>query len=600
MKAATAIFRFLADRGVKHVFLVPGGGAMHLDDAIGGEPRLRYICPLHEQACTMAAEGYARVSGAPGVCCVTSGPGGTNAVTGVLGAWTDSVPMLILSGQVKQQTTIASVPDLPLRQLGDQEADIVSIVRPITKYAAMITDPAALGAELAKAWRLCRSGRPGPVWLDIPLDVQAAEVAWESFEVPEEPPEAPPASLAAEAEAVAEELRKAERPVIVAGAGLRLAGQAAAFADWTAKLGIPVLTAIGGIDLLPTEHPAFFGRPGIIGARAANFILQNADLLLVLGARMGLRLIGYDWASTGRAARKIMVDIDAAELAKPTFRPDRAIHADLADFLPELRRHLPEAAEKPAWLAYCRRVRTRYPAVREAERARTDYVSSYRLPELVSAAAPEDCIIVTGNGTAYTSTFQSLPVRPGMRVFANQGCAAMGYDLPAAIGAALAAPGRTVICFTGDGSLQMNVQELQTLKNLALPVKVLVYNNAGYLSIRHTQSGYFKGRFVGSGPESGLLLPELEKLAAAYGLPFARFRNHCEAEAGLPALLNAPGPVLAEVMTDPCEVLGPKAASRVLADGSMVSAPLEDLAPFLPREEWKENMIVPPIEGEES
>lgn len=597
MKAAEAIFRFLADRGVDLVFLIPGGGAMHLDDAIGRESRLRYVCPLHEQACTMAAEGYARVSGRPGVCCVTSGPGGTNAITGVLGAWTDSIPMLILSGQVKQQTTIRSVPDLPLRQLGDQEADIVSMVRPITKYAAMVTDPASLGAELAKAWHLCRTGRPGPVWLDIPLDVQASEVDWASFCQPE--PAAPEWDAGAAAAAIAAELQRAERPVIVAGNGVRLAGQADDFADWAERLRIPVLTAIGGIDLLPSEHPFFFGRPGIMGARAANFILQNADVMLVLGARMGLRLIGFDWASTGRAARKIMVDIDAAELAKPTFRPDRAIHADLAVLLPELRRRLPELPESPSWLAYCRRLRERYPVVLPEQRRRTDYVSSYHLPELVSAAAPENSIIVTGNGTAYTSTFQSLPVRRGMRVFANQGCASMGYDLPAAIGAALAAPGRTVICFTGDGSLQMNLQELQTLKNLALPVKLLVYNNAGYLSIRHTQRGFFGGNLVGSDASSGLLLPEWEKLAAAYGLPFVRFRDHREAAAGLAAVLSVPGPYLVEVMTDPCEILGPKAASRVLPDGTMVSAPLEDLAPFLPREEWRENMIVPPIEGDE-
>ena len=597
MRCADWIFKTLADRGTKHVFLVTGGGAMFLDDALGREKRLRYICNLHEQACAIAAEGHARITGEPGVVCVTTGPGGTNALTGVAGAWLDSIPMLVVSGQIKRETCIASYPELKLRQLGDQELNIVDVVRPITKYAVLVRDPADIRYEFEKAWHLCRAGRPGPVWIDIPLDIQAAEIdpgALRGYDP--EPAAEPPAPAAEQLRLVADKLAAAERPALIAGIGVRHGNGTKELLQLAEKLRIPVLTAISGIDLIPSAHPLFFGRPGILGERAANFIMQNADVLLVLGTRMGIRTIGYAYRRTARAAYKIMVDADPAELGKPTFRPDCAVHADAGDFLRALLPLVKDVEDERPFLEYCRRMKDRYPVVTDAHRKRTDYVSSYAFPEMLGRCCRDNTIVVTGNGTAYTSTFQAIAIRPGMRMFANAGCASMGYGLPAAIGAALAGGGREVLCLTGDGSLQMNIQELQTVKNLRLPIKIFVYNNGGYLSIKLTQKAFFGGNFVGSESGSGVVLPDLEKLAGAYGLEFRRLRNNREAERMLPEILAADGPVVVEVMTDPFEELGPKAASKKLADGTMVSAPLEDLAPFLPREEFLSDMIVPPVD----
>ena len=595
MRVADYIWKTLADLGTRHVFLVTGGGAMHLDDALGRETRIRYVCNLHEQACAMAAEGYARQSGRPGVVCVTTGPGGTNALTGVMGAWLDSVPMVVVSGQIKRATMITSCPDLKLRQLGDQEYNIVDAVRPMTKMAKTVMAVEEVAETLATAWRICQEGRPGPVWIDVPLDIQAAQM-----------PETAPAAVApARADgpvpnlaAALELLKTSRRPAVVVGSGLRNAKAADLFLQAAEAWRIPVLTSISGVDLIPSDHPLFFGRPGILGERPANFILQNADLLLVLGTRMGLRIIGYAHDKLARAATRVMVDVDEAELRKPTFRVDVPVHADAGDFLRAALAELPALPAREDWLAYCRRVKVRYPVVLPAHRARTDYVSSYVLPEAVVRHAPADLTVVTSNGIAYTSTFQAIPIRTGMRMFSNEACASMGYGLPAAIGAAFAGgPDRTVACFEGDGSIQMNLQELQTLVTYRLPVKLFVYNNDGYLSIKTTQRSFFGGFFVGSEPGSGVKLPSIEKLAAAYGLPYFRLANNQELDVKLPEIFGTEGPVLVEVMLDPFEELGPKAASRKLPDGRMVSAPLEDMAPFLPREELAENMLIPLVDS---
>ena len=599
MRVADYIWRSLADRGVDHVFLVTGGGAMHLNDALGLEPRIRYVCNLHEQACAMAAEGYARASGRPGVVCVTTGPGGTNALTGVMGAWLDSVPMVVVSGQIKRATMITACPELKLRQLGDQEYNIVDAVRPMTKFATTVMSVEEVPEALAKAWRICREGRPGPVWIDVPLDIQAAEMdPGVAGGLVDGSPAAPFEPDAAQVAAVAEALRKAERPAVIVGSGVHNASAEGLFLETAEALGIPVLTSISGIDLIPSDHPLFFGRPGILGARAANFIMQNSDLFLVLGTRMGIRICGYAYDTVARAAKKIMVDIDPNELEKPTFRPDVKICSDAGAFLRALRAALPSMPPKEPWLGYCRRLREAYPTILPEHRERTDYVSSYVLPEAIMRHAPDPVTVVTANGVAYTSTFQTIPVRKGMRMFANEACASMGYGLPAAIGAAFAVGGkRETVCFEGDGSIQMNLQELQTLLNYRLPVKLFVYNNAGYLSIKTTQRAFFEGRFVGSEAGSGVVLPSFEKLAAAYGLPYFRLENNQELDEKLPAVFATEGPVLVEVVLDPFKQLGPKAASKKLPDGTMVSAPLEDLAPFLPREEFAANMLIPPVEN---
>ena len=592
MRVSDYIFRTLADWGLRQAFLVTGGGAMYLNDALGREPRIQWLCNLHEQACAIAAEAYARTAGIPAVVCVTSGPGGTNAVTGVTGAWLDSIPMIVISGQIKTETMLSTYPELRLRQLGDQEINIVDIVRPITKYAAEVKNPQTIRYHLERAYYLAMTGRPGPVWLDIPLDIQAAEIspdALSGYDAGEEPlPELNPADVIE----TLSRLREAKRPVLIAGSGIISAGARELFRSIVRQWQIPVLTALSGIDLLPSDFPYFFGRPGILGARAANFILQNADLLLVIGTRMNIRQIGYDCKNVARAAYRIMVDIDSAELSKPTFRVDHKIHADTGDFLRALEGSgLPP---KEDWLAHCRR-RKQYPPVLPEHRSRTDYVSSYAFPELLARFMKPKSIIVTGNGTAYTSTFQALPVREGDRVIANVACAAMGYDLPAAIGAAIAAPDRDVLCITGDGSIQMNLQELQTIVSRKLPVKIFLYNNAGYLSIKLTQNSFFGGHFIGSTADTGVVLPDMRKIAAAYGFHTRLLRTNEEAERLLPEILAEPGPVLCEVMTDPMEQLGPKAASVRLPDGRIVSRPLEDLAPFLPDEELESNMWIPTL-----
>ena len=592
MRVADYIWKFLADKGIRHVFLVTGGGAMHLNDALGRETRIKYVCNLHEQACAMAAEGYARISGMPGVVNVTTGPGGTNALTGVLGAWLDSVPMIVVSGQIKRATMITACPHLNLRQLGDQEYNIVDAVRPMTKMAKTVMSVEEVPAVMAEAWELCQSGRPGPVWIDVPLDIQAAEIDW-----PDRPNAVRPSNLdailkptAGQIDEIAALLLKAKRPAMIVGSGVRNAHAEQLFLEVAESLKVPVLTSISGIDLIPSDHPLFFGRPGILGERPANFIMQNSDLFIVLGTRMGIRICGYAYETVARDAVKVMIDIDEAELNKPTFRPDVKIHSDARLFLEMLHAALPSLAPCEEWLSYCRSVKARFPVIQPEHRARTDYVSSYILPEAIMRHAPDPLTVVTANGVAYTSTFQAILIRKGMRMFANEACASMGYGLPAAIGAAFAGgEGRTVVCLEGDGSIQMNLQELQTVLNYKLPIKLFVYNNDGYLSIKTTQRAFFGGKFMGSEPGSGVILPNFEKLAEAYGFPYFRLRNNQELDAKLPEIFALAGPALVEVMLDPFEILGPKAASKRLRDGTMVSEPLDNMAPFLPeveREAW--------------
>ena len=610
MRVADYIWKTLADKGVRHVFLVTGGGAMHLNDALGLEKRITYVCNLHEQACAMAAEGYARASGTPGVINVTTGPGGTNALTGVMGAWLDSVPMVIVSGQIKRATMITACPHLKLRQLGDQEYNIVDAVKPMTKFAKTVMSVEEVPQVLEDAWRICQEGRPGPVWIDVPLDIQAAEMVSSAKCEVRSAEGRETGDVRREAVQVAEALKAAKRPAIIVGSGVRNAHSEELFLKVAETLNVPVLTSISGIDLIPSDHPLFFGRPGILGERPANLIMQNSDLFLVLGTRMGIRICGYAYETVARAATKVMVDIDPNELEKPTFRPEVKICADAGDFLRALAAAMPSLEPKAEWLDYCRAMKAKYPVILPEHRARTDYVSSYVLPEAIMRHAPDPLTAVTSNGIAYTSTFQTIPIRKGMRMFSNEACASMGYGLPAAIGAAFAAEvrgsefkvrgGGTVVCFEGDGSIQMNLQELQTLINYKLPVKLFVYNNGGYLSIKTTQKSFFEGRFMGSEAGSGVILPSFEKLAAAYGLPYFRLTNNQELDVKLPEVFSTEGPVLVEVMLDPFEVLGPKAASKKLSDGTMVSAPLEDMAPFLSREELAANMLIPQLKNSQN
>lgn len=595
MRVSEYIAQQLADFGVRHVFMVTGGGSMFMNYAIGSHPNLKTIFNHHEQACAMAAEGYARIRNTPGVINVTTGPGGVNALNGVYGAYTDSIPMLILSGQVKRETYLRSY-DLPnLRQLGDQEVDIISMVRGITKYAVTVFNPHEIRYHLEKAWHLAQSGRPGPVWLDIPIDVQSSPVeagSLRGFDPAETDQPIDPQALSRQVGQTLTRIRAAQRPVILAGSGVRLAGAVDLFNEVIHKLGIPVTTGWTH-DLIDSNDPFFCGRPGTIGTRPGNFAVQNADVLLVLGSRLNIRQTGYAFKSFARAAHKIWVDVDPAELKRPTVRPDTAILADAKVFLTEINRQLDESKwngnQFSGWLAWCKERVKRYPAVSEAQRQFTGKINPYHFIETLFKQLDEQDVVVTGNASACILSFQAAQLKRGQRLFSNSGSASMGYDLPAAIGAAVA-HGRRVICLAGDGSLQMNIQELQTVVQNGLPLKIIVLNNDGYLSIRTSQKNFFGGT-IGESQASGVSFPDYVKLAEAYGIPACRI-----AEAGfVPALreaLDAPGPALLEVMLDPAQGFEPRQSSRQLPDGRIVSAPLEDMFPFLERDELRENLLI--------
>ena len=590
MRVADYIAQALVRHGITEVFLVTGGGAMHLNDAIGRCHDLHPVCCHHEQACAMAAESYFRLSGRLAAVNVTTGPGGTNAITGIHGAWTDSLGLVVISGQVKRATLARSY-DLPLRQLGDQEIDITPIVASITKYAVMVTDPATIRFHLEQAIHLARSGRPGPVWLDVPMDVQGADVDPETLVGYTPEPSSPNPDLPALARQVLARLAQAERPAILAGSGIRIGAAHEDFLAVVERLDIPVATAFNGHDLLPDGHPLLCGRAGTIGDRAGNFTVQNSDFLLVLACRLNIRQISYNWASFAPQAYQVMVDLDVAELHKPTLRIDLPIQADIGDFLRQLLA-LAGPAPSPqhrAYLAWCQARLARYPVVLPEYWAKPGPINPYCFVDALFNQLRDGDVTVTGNASACIVPFQAARLKPGQRLYSNSGSASMGYDLPAAIGAAAAAPGQRVICLAGDGSLQMNVQELATLAYHRFPIKLFVLNNRGYHSIRQTQEAYFSDSPIGYQPDNGVGFPQVEGLAQAYGLPFHRLSSHADLRSGLTQVLAMDGPVLCEVLLDPEQPFSPKLASRRLADGSMVSPALDDMAPFLSRAELAEN-----------
>jgi len=599
IRVSDYIANSLADFGVRHVFMLTGGGAMFLNLSIGTHPRIMTIFNHHEQACAMAAEGYARITNVPGVISVTTGPGGINAINGVFGAWTDSIPMLVLSGQVKRETYTRTY-DIPgLRQLGDQEADIISMVRGITKYAVSVTDPKSIRYHLEKAWRLAQIGRPGPCWLDIPIDVQSSQVdesALEGFASDPEP-ELDSTKLTESVFQTLDRLRNAQHPVILAGTGVRLAGAVDVLNEVVHKLGVPVTTGWTH-DLIASDDPVFCGRPGTIGTRPGNFAVQNSDVLLILGCRLNVRQTGYAFKSFARVAYKVWVDIDSAELIRPTVQPNLPIVADAKEFLQEMNRQLDkcqwDGSKHAAWLAWCKERQKRYPAVLPKHRIFNGKINPYHFMEVLFDHLREDDAVVTGNATACIVSFQVAKLKLGQRLFSNSGSASMGYDLPAAIGAAVARNGKRVICLAGDGSLQLNIQELQTLAENKLPVKLFILNNNGYLSIRLSQKGFF-GTTVGESPSSGVSFPNFEKLANAYNLAFMRLDMQ-EFSGPLQRAMDAPGPIVCEVMLDPDQGFEPRQSSRQLSDGRIVSAPLEDMFPFLERKELSDNLLIPPWE----
>ncbi len=601
MRLADYAFQRLADWGVRDVFLLTGGGAMHLNDAIARESRLRYTCMHHEQACAMAAEGYARESSNMAVVNVTTGPGSINALNGVFGAWTDSIPMLVLSGQVKRETCLASYGEATagLRQLGDQEVDIVRMASGITKYARLILDPKSIRYHLERAFYLATHGRPGPVWLDIPVDVQAAQI---------EPSDLAPYDSAEDRIAYDEDLLRgkcvevikrlqaAKRPVILVGSGIRVGHAEALFRSAICRLGIPVTTAWTAHDILPTDHMLNCGRPSTVGDRPGNFAVQNADVLLVLGSRLHVRQISYNWQSFAPHAYRIQVDIDPAELRKPTVKPDLPVEVDVRLFLETLNKELANSNYQSdthrEWLEWCRERVRRYPAVLPKHRDPAAPLNPYHFIETLFDEMAEGDTVVCGDGAACVVPFQAGRLRENQRMFTNAGSASMGYDLPAAIGAAVASPGKRIVCLAGDGSIQLNLQELQTIVHHRLPIKIFVLNNGGYLSIRTTQLSFFQGNFVGEGPRSGVSFPDMIRIAAAYGLPAVRIADS-DCRKALHSVLATEGPALCDVILDPSQEFEPRLTSRALPDGKMVSSPLHDLWPFLEPEELASNMVTP-------
>jgi acetolactate synthase-1/2/3 large subunit len=596
IRVADYIANILAQHNdtAKTVFMVSGGGNMHLIDALGKHDGLEYVCNHHEQACTFAAEGYARLSNKIGIAYVTTGPGGTNAITGVYSAWVDSIPTLTISGQVKFQTTIAYQPELPLRQLGDQEGNIIAMVKPITKYTAMITDKKSVRFHLEKAIYEAKNGRPGPVWLDIPLDIQSAMVE-ESDLVGFIPPQAPLYDTKM-ADVIAM-LYAAKRPVIIAGNGIVLSDSTNAFLKLVETLKMPVVSSFARYDIVRDDHSFGFGRFGTIGHRSTNFIVQNSDLIIAIGARLNIRAISYNWENFGREAQKIVVDIDSAELEKHTLSIDVKIHADAKNFIDDMQKAIeknPLPSYEP-WVQRCRVYREDFPTLIQERMDVKGFVDSYFFFHTLSDIVKNDEVFVFANATASVSSYQSLVTKGTQKIIENSGCAAMGYDLPAAIGACLANNRQSIVCVTGEGSLQMNLQELQTIIHYHLPIKLFVLNNNGYSSIRNTQNNFFNGFRVGSDVGSGVSFPDIGKISTAYGFKTFKIENQDNLLDTISKIYNENEQFICEVMIDSTEKMEPKLSSKIKADGTMMSAPLEDMYPFLERDVFEKNMIIKPI-----
>ncbi|MGK6322994.1 thiamine pyrophosphate-binding protein [Sphingomonas sp. DT-51] len=601
----------IAAHGVRHVFMLTGGGAMHLNDAMGRAEGLRYVCCHHEQALAMAAESYTRLSGRLAAVNVTTGPGGINALNGVHGAYTDSIAMIVVSGQVKRETLRQNAP-VRLRQLGDQEADIVAMVAPITKFAVMIEDPQDVRYLLEKALWLATTGRPGPVWVDIPIDVQAARIDPDAlrgfdprvegygrdFALPAEYGWLTGEPLRDAARRVIAAFGQAERPVLLPGTGVRIAGAHDLFLQVAERLGAAIAPGWNAQDVVDDDHPLYVGRPGTVGDRPGNFAVQNADLVMVLGCRLNIRQISYNYASFARAATKIMVDVDAAELHKPTLSIDLPIHAELKQFLTVLLEEL-DGYEAPAahraYVEWALERRRRYSTVLPEYWDTEGVVNPYCFTEVLFEQLAPDEVIVMADATAAVVTVQAAKLKRGQRIFSNSGAASMGYDLPATIGAWHAMPegSQRLICMAGDGSIMQNLQELQTIVGQKIPAKIFLYNNSGYHSIRQSQQAHFNGFSVGCGPDSGVTFPDFGKIAAAFGLAYVSTSDHTTMAEAIRATLAAEGPAICEVFIDKAQNFAPKLSSRVREDGTMVTAPLEDLAPFLPRDELAENMLIP-------
>ncbi len=572
------------------VFMVSGGGAMHLNDSVG--KYMNYVCNHNEQACGIAAEGYARVNQKLAVVNVTTWPGWLNALNGVMGEWTDSVPVLYLSGQVKYSTTLDSCKNIPLRQLGDQEVDIISVVKPLTKYAEMVRDANDIKYHLDRAVYLATHGRFWPTWLDIPLNIQAAmidETKLREYDPSEDELRLP--NIDNEISKLVEMIKKSKRPLFVAGHGIRLSGAIKEFEELVAKTNIPVVTTMNGFDTVTEDNPNFVARIGTVANRAGNFTLQNADLVITVGSRNNIRQVSYNRENYAKSAKLVCVDIDAAELDKPTLNPALKINADCKDFIVKLCQTV-EPRDKDSWNQWTRDMKAKYPPVSEASRVWDNPIEPYYFIETLIKNFDKNALIVGWNGTAFLLPFQVGQVKEWQRYIWNSWDASMWYDLPAAIGACFANNRKDTICLAGDGSIMMNLQELQTIKHYNLPIKIFVLNNDGYISIQQTQNNFFEGRKTACTRDSWVTLPDFIRIGQAFDLPTMKIDSKNNLDEQIQKVLNAEWPILCEVMLTPWYIFAPKLLAKKLPDGSMISPSLEDLYPFLPENEMKENMFI--------
>jgi acetolactate synthase-1/2/3 large subunit len=593
IKLSDYVIRYLEQIGSKHMFMLPGGGAMHLNDSLGNSKKIQYVVCLHEQACSMAAEAYARVTNKPGLLMVTTGPGGTNALTGLAGAYLESTPLIVISGQVKRLDMIR---DQHIRQQGMQELDIISVVKPITKYAALVDQADLIKYHLDRALYEATHGKPGPVWLDIPLDIQATMidetklVSYEPFVAEKK------GYLDRQVSEVIEHLNKAERPVLFAGNGIRLAGANEDFLQLASELNIPVLTSWNGIDLITEDNPLYFGRPGGLGHRYANFIQQNSDFFMDIGGRMNLLQTGYNFDGFAREAFKVMVDIEEAELHKINVRPDLAICADAKEFIDALLARKDEIKKQPRkdWFAYCNLMKKKYPLIAKDAFNKYDCVNTYCLVDEISNQMKPGEVYVSGSsGSCIDVSMQGFKVKKGQRVFCTKGLASMGYGLPSSIGACFAIGRKPVVTLMGDGGFQMNIQELQTIKTWNLPIKIFVLSNGGYGAIQATQTNLFNKHFVACNPQSNLQMPDLEKIAAAYGLKYVKIAKDGELHDKIAEVLSYQGPVLVEAVTPIGLTASPKQVSYRNSQGQMESLPLEYMNPVLDEKEFESDMLIP-------
>lgn len=616
IKVSDFVSQFLVDNGITHAFTVTGGGAMHLNDSLGHQKGLTCVYNHHEQACAIAAESYARIHNKIAALCVTTGPGGTNAMTGVVGGYLDSIPMLVISGQVRYDTTARST-GLNIRAMGDQEFDITKSAAAMTKYAQMVTDPKQIRYCMEKALYIATTGRPGPCWIDIPVNFQGFYVdtdELEGFDPAEYEAQLAPHVTDEQVDAIIDKIKNAKRPVLYAGNGIRISGGYESFKKVVELLNIPVATGWDSIDEIYDEHPLYVGRGGIMGDRAGNFAVQNSDLVFAIGNRLSIRQVGYNWKTWAREAYVIMNDVCEDEMKKPTLHVDMPVWADAKELLEKMAARLEKTGEKvftgKDWIERCQQWKKNYPVVLPKHYEDKNHANVYAFIKELSSRLSEGQVTVVGNGSACVVGSHAYVIKKDQRFIINSAIASMGYDLPAAIGAAVAEHGdkalygrsltddsvKDIILVTGDGSIQMNIQELQTVIHHKMPIKIFLINNQGYHSIRQTQTNLFNKNFVGIGPQSGdLSFPDMSKLAPAYGYPYLSCDGNDKLDETIDKALGMKGPVICEIFVSTEQNFEPKSSTKRLEDGTLVSPPLEDLAPFLDRDEFRKNMIIDPI-----